>query len=82
MVKINLPDGASVILMALQSHGFDAYMVGGCVRDSLLGKEPKDWDICTSALPSQVEEIFSGFRVLETGIEHGTVTAKSLISMP
>lgn len=74
MVKINLPDGASAILMALQSHGFDAYMVGGCVRDSLLGKEPKDWDICTSALPSQVEEIFSGFRVLETGIEHGTVT--------
>lgn len=74
MVKITLPQGASVILDSLQANGFDAYVVGGCVRDSLLGMTPKDWDICTSALPRQVEEIFSGRRVLETGIQHGTVT--------
>lgn len=51
MVEITLPQGASAILDVLQAHGFDAYVVGGCVRDSLLGVVPKDWDICTSATP-------------------------------
>lgn len=74
MVKMTLPQGASAILDALQAHGYNAYVVGGCVRDSLLGMTPKDWDICTSALPGQVEEVFAGHRVLETGIQHGTVT--------
>lgn len=74
MGKITLPDGAAVIVSTLQSNGFDAYVVGGCVRDSLLGIRPKDWDICTSAVPTQVEAVFSGNRVLETGIQHGTVT--------
>lgn len=74
MGKITLPDGAAIIVSTLQSNGFDAYVVGGCVRDSLLGIRPKDWDICTSAIPAQVEAVFSGNRVLETGIQHGTVT--------
>lgn len=74
MVKINLPIGASTILTTLQKQGFEAYVVGGCVRDSLLGRIPKDWDICTSALPKQVEKVFAGQRVLETGVQHGTVT--------
>ena len=51
-----------------------AYLVGGCVRDSLLGKEPKDWDICTEALPEQVIEIFKQEKVILTGLQHGTVT--------
>lgn len=74
MDRIALPNGAAVIVDTLQEKGFDAYVVGGCVRDSLLGIKPKDWDICTSATPMQVETIFSGNRVLETGIRHGTVT--------
>ena len=74
MNKINMPSGATQILNALKDNGFDAYVVGGCVRDSLLGLQPKDWDICTSALPEQVEEVFKGYRIIETGLKHGTVT--------
>lgn len=74
MVKIALPEGAATILDTLQAQGFDAYVVGGCVRDSLIGKAPKDWDICTSAHPDQVEEIFAEYRIFKTGIKHGTVT--------
>lgn len=74
MDRIALPDGAAFIVNTLQKKGFDAYVVGGCVRDSLLGIKPKDWDICTSATPMQVEAVFSDNRVLETGIRHGTVT--------
>lgn len=74
MNEIALPCGASAILHALQSHGFEAYVVGGCVRDSLLGITPKDWDICTSATPQQVKEIFASHRIIETGVQHGTVT--------
>lgn len=54
--------------------GHDAYVVGGCVRDSLLGKEPKDWDICTSATPDQIKNILSAYKILDTGLQHGTVT--------
>jgi tRNA nucleotidyltransferase (CCA-adding enzyme) len=58
----------------LASCGFEAFAVGGCIRDSLLGKDPKDWDICTSATPDEIKACFSGLRVLETGVKHGTLT--------
>ncbi len=72
MKKINMPAGAQYIIEQLNSHGFEAYIVGGCVRDSLLGKTPNDWDITTSATPYEVKEIFK--RTIDTGIQHGTVT--------
>ncbi len=71
-VVIHVPRGAEEIIEKLNDHGFEAYVVGGCVRDSLLGKEPEDWDITTSAKPEQVKEIFG--RTIDTGIKHGTVT--------
>ncbi len=58
----------------LEQNGYSAYAVGGCVRDSLLGLMPFDWDICTSALPEQTAESFDGFRVIPTGVKHGTLT--------
>ena len=74
MNKINMPNGAALILAMLKRYGFEAFCVGGCIRDSLLGLNPKDWDICTSALPEQVEGIFKDNRIIETGLKHGTVT--------
>jgi len=74
MNRINIPDGAKDIIDTLTAAGFEAYVVGGCVRDSLLGLEPHDWDICTSALPSDVLACFSGKRIVGTGMKHGTVT--------
>lgn len=71
-MKINMPEAASFIIHKLTRHGFEAYIVGGCVRDSLLQVEPKDWDITTSASPTEVKQLFS--RTIDTGIEHGTVT--------
>jgi tRNA nucleotidyltransferase (CCA-adding enzyme) len=71
-MNINMPYGASYIIKELNKHGFEAYIVGGCVRDSLLGKAPNDWDITTDAKPEQVKEIFT--RTVDTGIQHGTVT--------
>lgn len=71
-IKIRIPPGAGQILRMLEDHGFEAFVVGGCVRDSLLGKEPHDWDITTSALPGQVKALFR--RTVDTGIQHGTVT--------
>ena len=71
-MKINLPDNVKYIIDTLNKNGFEAYAVGGCVRDSILHKEPKDWDITTSALPEQVKELFR--RTIDTGIAHGTVT--------
>jgi len=72
VVKIQVPEAAKNIIEQLNAHGFEAYVVGGCVRDSLLGRMPEDWDITTSAKPEQVKEIFS--RTVDTGIQHGTVT--------
>lgn len=70
-----MPAMAASLIGALNEQGFEAWAVGGCVRDSLLGKDPKDWDLCTSARPDQVKECFAGtYKVLETGIQHGTVT--------
>ncbi len=72
MQKITMPKGARYIIEQLNNHGFEAYIVGGCVRDSLLGKCPNDWDITTSATPYEVKDIFD--RTIDTGIQHGTVT--------
>lgn len=74
MTKITIPAGAAEIISVLKSNGFDAYVVGGCVRDSLLGKTPKDWDICTSAKPDDVIRCLQNRRIIETGLKHGTVT--------
>jgi tRNA nucleotidyltransferase (CCA-adding enzyme) len=62
------------ILNTLSNRGYEAYVVGGCVRDSIMGLSPNDWDICTSALPEQVREIFIDYKVIPTGLKHGTVT--------
>ena len=74
---IGIPSGADEIITALRSSGYDAYVVGGCVRDSLLGKEPHDWDICTSATPDEMREVFSARRVYDTGVKHGTLTIRA-----
>ena len=71
---MNIPQGPNESLNRLTAAGFQAYAVGGCVRDSLLGTVPGDWDICTSALPEETEACFSDLRVVETGLKHGTVT--------
>lgn len=72
--KINIPDGANLLIHTLQDNGYSAYVVGGCVRDSILGREPHDWDICTSATPEQMIEVFKDKRVIKTGLQHGTIT--------
>lgn len=72
MVKIKVPEQAKKIMEVFRSHGFEAYAVGGCVRDSLLGREPEDWDITTNASPQQTKQLF--LRTVDTGIKHGTVT--------
>lgn len=70
--KINLPTDAACILDRLNAGGYEAYIVGGCVRDSILGRIPQDWDITTSALPAQAKALFS--HTFDTGIQHGTIT--------
>lgn len=72
--KIKLPPQVLRILEKLSSCGYEAFAVGGCVRDSLLGAEPSDWDICTNALPHETKSCFHEIPVIETGIQHGTVT--------
>lgn len=69
---MQIPRQVEYIIDKLNQHGYEAYAVGGCVRDTLLGREPGDWDITTSARPQQVKELFR--RTVDTGIEHGTVT--------
>ena len=71
-MKILIPTQAAEIIKTLSSHGYEAYAVGGCVRDSILGKTPSDWDITTSARPEQVKALFA--KTIDTGIKHGTVT--------
>ena len=71
-MTINIPQKAEQILRTLNEAGYEAYVVGGCVRDSILDRVPGDWDITTSALPEQVKELFH--RTVDTGIQHGTVT--------
>lgn len=69
---IRLPQKVNRIITSLQNAGFEAYAVGGCVRDSILGREPGDWDITTSAMPEETKALFE--KTVDTGIEHGTVT--------
>jgi len=73
-MKMELPTPVLHSLFALNAAGYESYVVGGCVRDALMGKEPFDWDITTSALPEQTMEVFQDCRTIETGIQHGTVT--------
>ena len=75
-MKLTLDPGAAALLNALHAAGYAAYAVGGCVRDSLLGRTAHDWDLCTSALPQQVMELFGAEQCIPTGLQHGTVTIK------
>ena len=70
--RIEVPGSVKDIIRLLEKHGYEAYAVGGCVRDSLLGRTPADWDITTSARPEQVKSIF--YKTVDTGIRHGTIT--------
>jgi len=69
------PDEAALLVKRLEAAGHEAYVVGGCVRDALLGMQPHDWDLTTSASPDEVKAALSGLRILDTGLRHGTVTA-------
>lgn len=71
-IKIELPEKVRYILQTISAAGYEAYVVGGCVRDSILGNVPKDWDITTSAKPQEIKKLFR--RTIDTGIQHGTVT--------
>ena len=71
---MELPRTVSDLISRLENAGFSAYAVGGCVRDTLLSLEPNDWDLCTSARPEEMQEVFRGEHVVETGLKHGTLT--------
>ena len=71
-MKIQVPKNVKLIINILESNGYEAYAVGGCVRDAVLGREPNDWDITTSAMPEDVKRIFH--KTIDTGIKHGTIT--------
>lgn len=73
-MEIKLPMPVQFILNQLNDNGYESYVVGGCVRDSIMGIAPHDWDVCTSALPEQVIDVFKGYKVIPTGIQHGTVS--------
>lgn len=76
-MEIKIPMKARFIIKVIESHGHEAFVVGGCVRDSILGREPHDWDICTSARPEKLLQIFSGekgYKVIPTGLQHGTIS--------
>lgn len=70
--NIDIPRSVKLIIDVLEQNGYEAFAVGGCVRDSILGRNPQDWDITTSALPLQVKDLFN--RTIDTGLQHGTVT--------
>ena len=72
--NINIPTNANTLIHLLQKSGYSAYIVGGCVRDSILGHNPNDWDICTSATPNEMLNIFKDYQIIETGLKHGTIT--------
>jgi len=73
---VNIPEEVRYIIGRLEVNGFEAYAVGGCVRDAVLGVIPEDWDICTSALPEQTARCFDGYNIIETGLKHGTITLR------
>ena len=72
MIKIDMPEDVKNIINTIEKNGYEAFAVGGCIRDSILGKTPNDWDITTSARPEAVDKLFE--KTIATGIEHGTVT--------
>ena len=74
MLQFKIPSPVTALMSRLEQAGFATYLVGGCLRDSLLGNVPTDWDLATAALPQQVQALFSDARVIETGLQHGTVT--------
>ena len=76
-MTIRIPPQTAAVMEGLERSGFEAYAVGGCVRDRLLGLEPKDWDVTTSALPEQAEHALANFQIAETGLKHGTITVVS-----
>lgn len=76
-MKINIPEYAAELADRLEQHGYRTYCVGGCVRDSLLGASPQDWDLATAALPEELLRCFRDYRTLDTGLKHGTVTVFS-----
>lgn len=71
---IAIPQTVKTLINILEASSFEAYAVGGCVRDSLMNQIPNDWDICTSALPDRMKQCFKNFRAVETGLKHGTLT--------
>ena len=73
-ILIKIPEQAENIIKKLRQNGFSAYVVGGCIRDTLQGKQPHDWDICTSARPDDIMCVFADEKVIPTGLKHGTVT--------
>lgn len=75
-MTIYVPKDVQNIIDKIESHGHSAYIVGGCVRDAIMGRTPHDYDICTSALPDEILAIFSDRKVIETGLKHGTVTVQ------
>lgn len=73
-LKIEIPSGANEIIHSLQNNGYEAFLVGGCVRDSILGRPIHDYDITTSATPYEMMKVFKDKRIIETGLQHGTIT--------
>jgi tRNA nucleotidyltransferase (CCA-adding enzyme) len=73
-MDIECPESVITAISLLEKSGFEAYTVGGCVRDAIMGKAPHDWDMTTSSAPEQTMEVFKGYRTIPTGIKHGTVT--------
>ncbi len=73
-MNIILPSQVETVISALEKNGFEAYIVGGCVRDSIIKKTPPDWDITTNALPNEVLAVFKDFKTIQTGLKHGTIT--------
>lgn len=71
---IKMPDEVVYLLDKLEASGFEAYIVGGCVRDSIMGAMPHDWDICTSANPNEIQNVFKDDKIILTGVQHGTIT--------
>ena len=73
-MRLPLAPQAEAALERLQGAGYEAWIVGGCVRDLLLGRTPEDFDLCTAARPEEIEAVFAGYRIIETGLRHGTAT--------
>ncbi|MBR1724198.1 MAG: phosphohydrolase, partial [Ruminococcus sp.] len=73
-IEIRIPEYAAELMRTLEKAGYEVWCVGGCVRDALMGVTPHDWDLCTSAMPEEMMEVFGGFRTIPTGLKHGTLT--------